>query len=209
MKVAKYTHSCIFVEEEGKNVLIDPGIYTYNEKLLDLNAIERLDYLLITHEHGDHFYLPLIREILNKFPDLRIISNPSVVALLAKENIKASSGGDELIRMEKVSHEKLFDGAVPENVMFTIFGKLSHPGDSLNFETKASVIAMPVQAPWGSTVDCVQKALSLKPNAIIPIHDYHWRSDFREQMYVRLESFFGEKGIKFLNPLLPGTKFEI
>ncbi|MDO8655088.1 MAG: MBL fold metallo-hydrolase, partial [bacterium] len=51
MKITKYVHSCLLVEEQGKTALIDPGNYTFQSKALDLRYIEKLDFVLITHEH--------------------------------------------------------------------------------------------------------------------------------------------------------------
>lgn len=209
MKVAKYLHSCLLVEEKGVAVLIDPGIYTYQEKVLNLDLIERVDYLLITHEHGDHFYIPLIKEVLTKFPEVKIISNSSVVGFLNKENIKAISAGNEFVQLKNMLHVRLLDSLAPENTVFTLFNKLTHPGDCISFDKTTDVLAMPIQAPWGSMVECCEKAVSLKPRVVIPIHDYHWRDEVREGIYKRLEIYFGKAGIRFLNPQSPGFEFEV
>lgn len=198
MKVSKHLHSCLLVEEAGKKFLLDPGQYTYEAKALELNSINSLDYLLITHEHPDHFYLPFIKEIIAKFPKFKLITNSSIVDILAKEGIKATSEADELVKLEEVPHEKVFGTTPPKNVMFTINGKLADPGDSHHFKTSAKVLALPVQAPWGSTTAAVELAEKLKPQVIIPIHDWHWHDAARAWMYQRLEKYFDALGIKFL-----------
>jgi L-ascorbate metabolism protein UlaG (beta-lactamase superfamily) len=91
----------------------------------------------------------------------------------------------------------LWDKAPPQNILVNIFGKLTDPGDSHHFSKTLEVLALPIQAPWGSTKDAVELALSLKPKVIIPIHDWMWREDFRRGMYQRLISFFAENGIQF------------
>ena len=117
MKISKHVHSCLLVEEGGKRFLFDPGNYTTEENALDVKAIPSLDYLLITHEHPDHMYLPLIKDIVAKFPDVKIFSNKSVVEILAKEGISAGSTGDELVSLQQVPHEKIFSGLAPQNVL--------------------------------------------------------------------------------------------
>src|SRR5262245_9148500 len=82
MKISKYLHACLLVEEQGKTALFDPGVFTAQEKALDVNKLNNLDYLLITHEHPDHFHLPLVKELVAKFPQVKIITNPSIVSLL-------------------------------------------------------------------------------------------------------------------------------
>lgn len=203
MQVTKYIHSCLFLEEAGKTILIDPGNYTYQAQVLTLDSIKNLDYLLITHEHADHFYLPFIKEILSKFPDVKIMTNNSVVNLLSKEEISASSEGNEFIKLEAVPHEKVWGSNPPENLLFTINNQFTDPGDSHHFESLTRVLALPVQAPWGSTTDAVNLAEKLKPEVIIPIHDWHWHDQAREAMYKRLADYFAKIGIKFI-PMMTG-----
>ena len=197
MKISKHLHSCLLIEEQDKTILIDPGIFTSVEKALDINGLQKLDYILITHEHPDHMHLPLVQEILTKFPNAKIITNNAIVEQLAKQNITATYEADTIVSVTKVPHENLWDTQPPENIMVTIFGKLTSPGDSHHFETKAEVIALPIMAPWGSTTNAVELALKLHPKFIIPIHDWMWRDDFRKSMYQRLKEFFQTKGIDF------------
>ncbi len=196
MKVSKHAHSCLLIEEKGVTMLIDPGNYTSEENALDVDALKSLDFILITHEHQDHMFLPLIKRIVKRFPDVRIISNNSVAAILGKEGIKAETRGNEIIRIAPAKHEMTLYGA-PENVMFTVFGKLTHPGDSLSFGKTAGVLALPIQAPWGSMVAAVEKAAKMKPKFVIPIHDWHWNEKARKRMYEMAAEYLKKRGIVF------------
>lgn len=197
MKISKHLHSCLLVEEQDKTLLFDPGIFTYQEKALDITQLTKLDYLLITHDHPDHLYMPYILELLTKFPNVKIITNNAIVETLAKQNIPATYEGDALVSVTKVPHENLWDKEPPENIMITICNKLASPGDSHHFETSATVLALPIQAPWGSTTEAVHLALKLQPKVIIPVHDWMWKDDFRKSMYQRLKEFFQTKNIDF------------
>lgn len=197
MQITKYLHSCLLVEEVGKKFLLDPGNYTAEAKVLNINNLDKLDYLLITHEHQDHMYIPLIKKILLKFPDLAIITNPSAKKLLEKEGINSSTKATDLIKVESVPHEKVFGGEPPMNILFRI-DDLTHPGDSLHFNSSTKILALPVQAPWGSLTQAVKLAVSLKPKVILPIHDWYWNDIARELFYKRLESYFATLGIKFI-----------
>lgn len=197
MKITKYLHSCLLLEKNDKTILIDPGVYTYDAKVFDVNKLENLDYLLITHEHADHFHLPFIKEILQKFPDVAIITNPSLVELLKKETINATSEENDEIKIEVLTHEKLWDKKPPQNAVFKLFDTFVHPGDSLHFMTTGDILALPLQAPWGNTTQAVEKALAVNPKVIIPIHDWHWKDEVRTGMYKRLQGFFEGKGIEF------------
>lgn len=197
VKISKHLHSCLLVQNQDKTFLIDPGIFTYQEKALDINNLQKLDYILITHVHPDHMHMPFVQELLTKFPNVKILTNNAIVEQLAKQNIPASYEGDPIVSITKVPHENLWDKEPPENVMVTIFDKLTSPGDSIHFETSAEVITLPIQAPWGSTTDAVNLALKLHPKVIIPVHDWMWRDDFRKGMYQRLQEFFKTKNIDF------------
>jgi len=202
MKISKHLHSCLLIEENNKTVLIDPGVFTYQEKALDVTKISKLDYLLITHEHTDHCYPPFIKEILAKFPEAKIITNPSVEKMLAEESISVHTdlsnlSSDAGIQFEEVPHERIFDLDAPQNVMFEIFGKLAHPGDSISFKTNKEILALPLLGASWMITQAAEKAVELKPKIIIPIHDYSWKDSIRREYYKRLKEFFNEKGIEF------------
>jgi L-ascorbate metabolism protein UlaG (beta-lactamase superfamily) len=197
MKITKYLHSCIVVEDQNMTFLFDPGVFTYNAQVLDLTKFSKLDYLLITHEHPDHFHLPFIKEIVAKFPQVKIVTNKSVVEILQKENIAASSQKDEFVQLENESHEKLWDVKAPENVVIHILNKFTHVGDTVHFSKTHDVLALPITAPWGSTTEAINKALSSKPKIIIPVHDWMWKDEVRKAMYQRLTEFLPTYGIQF------------
>jgi L-ascorbate metabolism protein UlaG (beta-lactamase superfamily) len=197
MKITKYLHACLLVEEANQTFLFDPGNFTYLNKALAIDNLKQLDYILLTHEHDDHCYLPFIKELVAKFPKVQIITNQSVKQKLETEHIAAQTTPIDPITFENAPHERLWDKEPPENTAITILNKLTHVGDSLQFTKTAEILALPLNAPWGSTTACVNKALELKPQYIIPIHDYLWRDEVRQMMYKRLTEFFAAKSISF------------
>ena len=48
MRITKYTHACIRLEDAGKVLVIDPGEWTEPDAWVGADAI------LVTHEHSDH-----------------------------------------------------------------------------------------------------------------------------------------------------------
>lgn len=208
MKITKYIHSCLLVENKGIRVLFDPGTYTTEGNALDVAYVEKLDFLLITHEHQDHLDIPFVKRLAEKFPNLQIISNASVAALLEREGVEASLKGNEFISMEQAPHEKLLENqSIPQNTLFTLWGRFTHPGDSLHFEKTAEILALPLQAPWGSFVQAIEKAILLKPKLVLPIHDWHWRDEARKSLYERARSYLKGHGIGFA-ALETGQPFE-
>lgn len=196
MKITKFVHSCLLVEEGGRVALFDPGEFSVDA--LNADSLDRLDDIFITHEHFDHFNLELIKRLLVKFPTVKITTNNSIVLKLQEAGIKASAEASEGVAFFDSPHEghpPMFNP--PEEVGIHYLNKLTHPGDSHSFSETKDILALPVAAPWGSTDRAVQLALELRPKYIVPIHDWHWKDEVREQMYDRLEALFAEANIQF------------
>lgn len=196
MRVTKFLHSCLVVEENDRVILIDPGDYTYQAGVLDLNLLAQLDFILITHEHADHFSLPFVQEITRHFPEVSIITTKSVAAQLEKEHIPVMTEGTYDIHVEPVPHEEILFAPPPANLKFTLFNKLVHPGDSFHFTSEADILAMPMTAPWGSLVEAMKKVIELKPKIVIPIHDWHLKDEAIESFYPRVAEIFTSHGIE-------------
>lgn len=198
MKITKLVHSCLLVEMPepvNRTVLFDPGMMS----TVDVDSLQYLDDIVITHEHGDHKDIGLLKKLVAKFPDVRITTTDEVVKQLEAEGIKASVTPPEGIVLFDSPHEgvaPLFNP--PEETGFHYLDKLTHPGDSHSFKETKEILALPVQAPWGSSLNAVKLGLALKPKYILPIHDWHWRDEAREQMYGRFEQVFAEEGVTFL-----------
>src|SRR4051812_33332560 len=107
MKITKFVHSCLLIEEGEVKLLIDPGEYSFEEGGLEVSKLPKIDYLLITHEHGDHMSIDGIKQILVANPELKIITNPSALNILASERIETQVGVPDFIRMKEVPHEPI------------------------------------------------------------------------------------------------------
>ena len=83
MKVTKYGHCCLLIEEKGLRILTDPGSFTTAQ-----NDVKSIDIILITHEHADHLHIDSLKIIIKNNPVARIITNNGVAKLLDKEKIK-------------------------------------------------------------------------------------------------------------------------
>ena len=207
MKVTKFVHSCLLVETPERVALFDPG--SMSEAALDVDSLTRLDDIFITHIHGDHASLPLLKKLVNKFPSVRITSTNEVVQQLAAAGVKATTTPPAGVTLFDSPHESvapLFP--LPEEVGIHYLDKLSHPGDSHSFHETKAILALPITAPWGSTIKALNLAIELKPQHVLPIHDWHWNDDARRQTYDRFERVLGEQGIIF-HKLQTGQPVEI
>lgn len=200
MKITKYVHACLLVEMPApvnRTALFDPGVMS--EAALDVDQLQYLDDIIITHEHSDHFSPDLTQRLYARFPGVRVTATPAVVEQLSAAGINASSqpsNGIAFFDSPHASVQPLWPQPQQNGVHY--LDRLTHPGDSHEFDHTMPVLALPVTAPWGSMMAAVNLALRLQPRYIIPIHDWHWRDEAREQAYANLEQFFAGKGIKFV-----------
>ena len=63
MKLTKYEHACVVLEDQGQKLVIDPGMFSP-----DFNDLRDITALVITHQHGDHFDLRNIENIVAANP---------------------------------------------------------------------------------------------------------------------------------------------
>jgi len=202
MKITKFVHSCLLVEMPepvNRTVLFDPGMMS--EQALDVGKLEFLDDIVITHSHGDHLSMNLLKQLVEKFPQVRITTTPEVVSTLAQAGITASNTPPEGIVLFESPHEKvepLFPQ--PQNIGVHYIDKLTDPGDSHSFSETKPVLALPITAPWGSMIKAVTLALELKPQYVIPIHDWHWSDAARSGSYDNAADALAKEGITFIKP---------
>jgi L-ascorbate metabolism protein UlaG (beta-lactamase superfamily) len=209
VRITKYVHSCLLIEEHSRAVLFDPGDYSHASGMLDVDALPELDAVLITHGHFDHCNVDVLKWIRQRSPEVPIVSNPEVVQKLESENIQATTQAPEGIACREAKHQPLpWRTPAPDNWSFTVFDRLTHPGDSLHISQSGPVLALPMQGPWGSLREALDLALQLRPEKIIPIHDWHLRDEAREALYKQAQDFLGQYGIEFL-PVKNGRQIAV
>ena len=203
MKITKLGHSCLLVEMPApvnRTALFDPG----NMSVIDVDSLVYLDDIFITHGHGDHMDMDVMKKLVAKFPDVRITAPDEVVQQLSVEGVKASAEPPEGVIFFDSPHEVIrpfYDSEPPQEIGVHYLDKLSHPGDSHSFTETKAILALPVQAPWGSPNHAVEIGLRLKPKYIIPIHDWHWSDAARASSYGNMEAAFSKAGIAFIKPV--------
>ena len=199
MKITKFVHSCLLVEMAGRTAIFDPGAMSF--EAFDMDRLERLDDIFITHIHQDHYHLPFIKALVDKFPGARITATEEVVASLTEENIKGQKEAPDGVVFFDSPHESvepLFPA--PQEIGIHYLDILSHPGDSHSFKETKAVLALPITAPWGSAIKALNLALQLKPRYVIPIHDWHWREEAQAQMYDGFKQVLSKEDITFFKP---------
>lgn len=178
--ITKLVHACLLVEVDGNRILIDPGIFTWQDERFDLSMVEGVDRILITHEHADHVNANLVEAVLERSNSAEVETTPSLQRILGEQGINAVTEGTPQFTSP---HERIPTGPGPENTGFHIEGVISHPGDSHSFVETMPILAMPFFAPWGSLVAGVDRTRLLKPTYVVPIHDFPLSAGGRSFMY--------------------------
>lgn len=181
-------------------VITDPGIYSleYHDKII------HADIVLITHEHADHFHVESLKALMQRCPDVSVVSNDAVGEILAKEGIKhhVMKAGDKVeikgVALEAYGEKHaIMHKTIPpvSNVGFMIADKLFYPGDAFTDPKRSvDVLALPVAGPWMKISEAIDYALTLKPRIAFPVHD---AVRFGIQ-HILSEKVLGGSGIEFI-----------
>ncbi len=177
MKITKYGHCCLLIEEKGIRVLTDPGSYTTAQ-----NNAKDINIILITHEHGDHLHIDSVKKIRENNPNATIVTNSAVDKLLREADIQDAiiieDGQSEEVSGIKIAgygniHEDIFrEWPRVQNTGYMIGERLYYPGDAFhNPKVHVDVLALPVSGPWVKISDALEFALDVKPATAFPVHD--------------------------------------
>lgn len=176
MKIKKYGHSAIIVEERGTKILVDPGIWSPG-----IEEEQDLDAICITHEHPDHFSIEYIKTLFANNKNVPIYTNEGVGVQLEENDLPYSlvKEGDKFT-VSEISfsiHGKLHalidkDWPQPLNTGFLFNDRLYHPGDALHNPGKpVEVLAVPIMAPWAKISETLDYIREIKPEMFFPIHE--------------------------------------
>lgn len=177
MRITKFGHACVRLEESGRSVLVDPGVFT------DREAVEGADAVLLTHEHPDHYsadhlaacdapvytHAGLAEQIRQERPDLA-------------ERVHEVSPGEELdlagISVRPVGEwHAVIHPDLPRvhNLGYVVSAggtSVFHPGDALTGPDQAvDVLCVVVSAPWMKVSEAIDFVRTVGAPRNLAIHD--------------------------------------
>jgi L-ascorbate metabolism protein UlaG (beta-lactamase superfamily) len=203
MKITKFVHSCLLVEEEDV-ILIDPGKYSWQAGIFDVQKLKKLDAVVITHEHEDHFYPEFVQMLVKKFPNVSFTTTPHAAADLRDMGIRqVFTESNRAIKIfSKKQHASIepLGPSPPGNIAVHVLDTLTVGGDRQDLEETKDILAFSITAPWGSEKDAAKMLDHLRPRYALPIHDWHWQEKARAKEYSRFADFCEERGVHFLTP---------
>jgi L-ascorbate metabolism protein UlaG (beta-lactamase superfamily) len=177
MRLTKYTHSCVRLDDGGRALVIDPG--TFSETQL---ALDGAHAVLVTHEHADHLDAPALLAAAKANASLRVWAPKAVAESLAElgDRVTAVGAGESFeaagftIRTFGGLHALIHPlvAAPVANVAYLVGGSVYHPGDSFTVPpVPVETLLIPIHAPWSKIGEVIDFAAAVRAPRAFQIHD--------------------------------------
>lgn len=214
MRITKYEHACLVVEEDGATLVIDPGSFT--RQLEGLNGVVGV---VITHEHADHWTPEQLRAILAENPNAVVMSTEATRAGAADAGIEVDVVGPGASRKVGPFDLRFFGGrhaiihsSIPQidNVGVLVNDALYYPGDSFAVPDGVAVraLAAPSSGPWMKVAETMDHVLAVAPDHVFPTHERINSEAGMALAHARLGWAAAQHGGEY-HPLATGETLEI
>lgn len=186
MKITKYEHSCVVIEDQEKQMVIDPGKFSTS-----FIPSDKIVAVVITHVHSDHFDPEIVKKIKELNPGARLYSTEQVTQESPELKFETVSAGStaqaEPFRLSFFGgNHELYQGF--ENVGVLVNNSFYYPGDSYAVPNQAiKVLAAPASAPWLRVTEASQFIKDCKPGLVFPVHNAVL-SEIGEEIHYRILS---------------------
>jgi L-ascorbate metabolism protein UlaG (beta-lactamase superfamily) len=174
MKVTRYFQSCLLIEDGNARLLIDAS----GQDAENYDEFGKLDAVLYTHEHMDHFDPELAEKFISA--GVKTYANASTAKQM-KSQPEIVSDGQEFdvnglkIQARELPHCLMVDGSTSvQNTGYLVGERLFHPGDGKELAgLRAEILAVPINGPDISLHDAFAFAVQVGAKDVVPIHyDY-------------------------------------
>ncbi|MGO4299834.1 MBL fold metallo-hydrolase [Leifsonia sp. RAF41] len=212
MRLTKFEHSGLLLEQDGRKLFVDPGSFT--SPLTDTaNAVA----VVITHEHPDHWTPEQLNRVLDLSPEAEIYAPEGVAKAASDFDITVVHAGDTItvepftLRFfggrHAVIHETI---PVVDNLGVLVNDELYYAGDSFFVPegVQVDVLAAPAGAPWMKISETMDYVLAVKPKRSFPIHEMVLSRAGKDMANGRLQWATEQNGGTFF-PLEPGDSLDL
>ena len=176
MRLTKYTHSCVRLDDGDATLVIDPGVYSEAS-----DALVGADAVLITHEHPDHLDAAAVRAAAAANPELRVFAPAGVASSLADlgERVVAVTPGESFqaagydVETYGGQHA-LIHSSIPvvANIAYLVGNSVYHPGDSFTVPpVEVQTLLLPLHAPWSKVSEVIDFLIAVRAPQAFQIHD--------------------------------------
>ncbi len=179
MRLTKFEHAALLLEDSGKKLFIDPGSFT--SPLTDTAGTAAV---VITHEHADHWTPEQLGRVLELNPGVPIFAPEGVARAVAAADpaiaVTVVHAGDTVeagpftLRFFGGRHAVIHESIpVVDNLGVLVNDELYYAGDSFAIPegVTVDVLAVPAGAPWMKIAETMDYVLAVKPRRSLPVHE--------------------------------------
>lgn len=212
MRLTKYEHSALVLDESGTKLIIDPGSFT-----APITECAGTIAVVITHEHADHWTPEQLSRILGENPGVTIFGPAGVERAADDFSITTVSAGDEVIagpfalRFFGGEHAVIHSSIpVVDNVGVLVNGELYYAGDSFTVPEGVEVdaLAVPAGAPWLKISEVMDYVARVQPKRAFAVHEMLLSTAGKALSYARIRDVVENGGGEFLD-LQPGDSVDL
>lgn len=212
MRITKFEHAALRIDDQDASLLIDPGMFTS-----PIDGLERVVAVVLTHEHADHWTPAHLDAVRAGTPDVPIYGPAGVAGAAADYDVTAVAPGDTVsagpftLRFFGGAHEVIHSSLpVVDNVGVLIDDAVYYPGDSYAVPdgVDVDVLAAPLGAPWLRIGDAMDFVTSVHAGRVFGTHDMTLSDPGRAMHRGHLQRMVEGYGGQFL-ALDPGDGLDV
>ena len=171
--MTKREHACIVLDEEGQQLVIDPGNQTGPIVARGLVGI------VITHEHADHWDEAHLEALRAARPSVPIFAPAGVAAAAEGFDVTVVEAGERVnagpfrLRFFGGTHAEIHR-SIPlvDNLGVLVNERFYYPGDSFTTPgVPVALLATPAGAPWLKIGEVMDFVAEVAPRATFAVHD--------------------------------------
>lgn len=194
MRLTKFGHACVRLEQDDRVLVIDPGTFSEAE------ALDGASDVLLTHEHADHADIEKLVAARKANSALTVYTNAAfaekldrlegAVTTVAVGQTFTAAGFS--VAVVGGAHAEIYEGLPGcANVGFIVDGDVYHPGDSLFVpEEEVRTLLVPASGPWLKLGEAIDFVRGVAPQRAFPIHD----ALLNERGFGNFDNWIGMKG---------------
>ncbi|WP_223690209.1 MBL fold metallo-hydrolase [Leifsonia poae] len=212
MRLTKFEHAALLLEDSGKKLFVDPGSFTS-----PLTDTANTAAVVITHEHADHWTPEQLNRILDLNPEVPIFAPAGVAAAAGDFDVTVVSNGDTVeagpftLRFFGEKHAVIHSSIpIVDNVGVLINDELYYGGDSFTIPEGVDVdlLAVPAGAPWLKIAESIDYVLAVKPKRSFTTHEMVLARAGKDMANGRVKWATEQGGGEFI-ALEPGDSLDI
>lgn len=215
MRITKLEHACLLLEQGRRRLCIDPGKFT--RPLADAS---RIDGVVITHEHDDHWTPDHLARITADSPGAPVLTTARTAELIREARIpglgevRVGRAGESLalggfaLTCFGGTHAEIHS-SIPriDNLGVVIDGgALVYGGDAYDAPPpgiEVDTLAVPANGPWMRIADSIDFVHEVRPRRVIGVHEMLLSQPGKDLAAARLRDAATRAGGEFVD-LRPG-----